>query len=225
MFGKDTLVVALKLFVITAVAAFCLAFVNKVTAPVIAENSAKAQTEALRGVLSEAKEFKQSTSIPQSSVEGTTIESLNIGFSDSEIVGYAVNVISNAGYGGDIKVMVGIDKDLAVTRIEILESSETAGLGANASKPEFKGQFEGAKNPLTVVKGTAKQDEISAIASATITSKAVTSCVNAAIEAAGEVHNSNIAESVKETEKKLEEIKQETEKQINAPVEEGEAKE
>ena len=60
MLGKDAILVSLKLFVITAVAAFCLAFVNKVTAPVIAENSAKAEDRALRTVLAAAEEFKSS---------------------------------------------------------------------------------------------------------------------------------------------------------------------
>lgn len=223
MFGKETIVVAIKLFVITAVAALCLAFVNKMTAPVILENAEKAQTEALRAVLAEADEFKKSAASFEGEDSSVTVDSVNIGFANSEVVGYAVTVTSNAGYGGDVKVMVGIDKDLAVTKIEILESSETAGLGANASKPKFKNQFEGAKGTLSVVKGAATNGEISAIASATITSKAVTSCVNAALVAAGELENSDAAENVAQTEKKLEEIKQETEKQIGNMTEgEGE---
>ncbi|MBR2453124.1 MAG: RnfABCDGE type electron transport complex subunit G [Clostridia bacterium] len=221
MFGKETIVVAIKLFVITAVAALCLAFVNKVTAPIIAENSENAQTKALQSVLSEASEFKKSTTAFGSDDNTVTIDSVNIGFANSEVVGYAVTVTSNAGYGGDVKVMVGIDKDLAVTDIEILESSETAGLGANASKPKFKDQFKGAKGVLSVVKGIAKDGEISAIASATITSKAVTSCVNAALGAAEEVQKSDAAENAVQTEKKLEEIKQETEKQIGNVTEGG----
>ena len=39
MFGKEAVSISLKLFVITAIAAFCLAFVNKVTRPVIEENA------------------------------------------------------------------------------------------------------------------------------------------------------------------------------------------
>ncbi len=221
MFGKETIVVAIKLFVITAIAALCLAFVNKVTAPIILENSEKAQTKALQGVLSEASEFKKSLVNFESGDKTVTIDSVNIGFSNSEVVGYAVTVTSNAGYGGDVKVMVGVDKDLAITDIEILESSETAGLGANASKPKFKDQFKGAKGELSVVKGVAKNGEISAIASATITSKAVTSCVNVALTAAEELQKTNAAENVVETEKKLEEIKQETEKQIGNVTEGG----
>ncbi len=219
MFGKDVIFVSLKLFVITAVAAFCLAFVNKVTATVIAENAAKAENDALRTVLAQADEFK-SSELPETSVEGVSIEKFNIGLKKAETVGYVVTAVSNAGYGGDIKVMVGIDKNLTVTRIQILESSETAGLGANASKPSFAGQFEGTKGGLEVVKGQAKEGQISAIASATVTSKAVTACVNAAVEAAVE-KSENAAATAEETAKKFEEIKQETEAQMGDAATEG----
>lgn len=219
MFGKDAILVSLKLFVITAVAAFCLAFVNKVTAPVIAENSAKAENRALRTVLVAAEEFK-SSDVPETKIEGVTIEKFNIGLANAETVGYVVTAVSNAGYGGDIKVMVGIDKDLTVTRIQILESSETAGLGANASKPGFAGQFEGTKGGLEVVKGKAEEGQISAIASATITSKAVTACVNAAVEAATEKNEDDVL-AAEETVKKFEAIKQETQAQIGETVTEG----
>lgn len=218
MFGKDAIVISLKLFIITAVAALCLAFANKVTYPVIAENSVKAENEALRAVLAEGEEFKISE-VPEISAEGVTVEKVNVALAGGETVGYVVTAVSNAGYGGDIKVMVGVDKELAVTRIQILESSETAGLGANASKPSFAGQFEGAKDALTVVKGQAGSGQISAIASATITSKAVTSCVNAALEVAKEVYSSGTPENIEETAKAEEEIKQQTLQQIEGGAE------
>lgn len=218
MFGKDAIVISLKLFIITAVAALCLAFANKVTYPVIAENSVKAENEALRAVLAQGEEFKTSE-VPAASVKGVTIEKVSVALAKGETVGYVVTAVSNAGYGGNIKVMVGIDKNLAVTRIQILESAETAGLGANASKPAFAGQFEGAKGALTVVKGAAGQGQISAIASATITSKAVTSCVNAALEVAQEKQNSGAADSIEETAKAEEEIKQQTLQQIEGGAE------
>ncbi len=220
MFGKDTVFISLKLFVITAIAAFCLAFVNKVTAPVIAENSARAEEEALRVVLEEAESFKASD-ITETSVQGVALEKINIGLKGSETVGYVVTAVSSEGYGGDIRVMVGIDKKLAVTKIQILESSETAGLGANASKPEFSGQFEKKNGPFAVVKGAAaKETEISAISSATVTTKAVTSCVNAALEAAAEKQESGAERNVEETAKAEEEIKQQTIEQIEGGAEE-----
>ncbi len=213
MFGKDAIVTSLKLFIITAVAALCLAFANKVTFNTIQANALKTEQEALSVVLPAGEKF-ENTDVPKVSVDGVTVEKVNVAMSGDKVEGFVVTAVSNAGYGGDIKVMVGIDKNLEVTRIEILESSETAGLGANASKPKFADQFKGAKNPLTVVKGQAGENQISAISSATITSKAVTSCVNAALEVANEKHKSGSAETIEGTAKKEEEIKQQTQEQI-----------
>lgn len=214
MFGKDAVYISLKLFAITAIAAFFLAFVNKVTAPVIAENSARAEEKALRVVLEEAESFKTSE-ITESSVQGVSIEKINIGLKGTKTIGYVVTAVSSEGYGGDIRVMVGIDKNMAVTKIQILESSETAGLGANASKPEFSGQFIKKQGPFSVVKGAAKKEnDISAISSATVTSKAVTNCVNAALEVAGKKQESGTEKNIEETAKAEEQIKQQTIEQI-----------
>ncbi len=218
MLNKETLITSLKLFIITAVAAFCLAAVNKITLPIIAENNAAAEVRAQQDVLPSALEFIESEA-KQPEDSTVTIEKMTVGLSmngDGRVAGYVVTAVSNAGYGGNIKVMVGINKDLVVNRIKIMESAETAGLGANASKPKFADQFIGAKERLSVVKGEAGKNEISAIASATITSKAVTSCVNAAIEAAQAKAADN---KVEETVQKLEEIKQETAAQISEEVE------
>ncbi len=218
MLNKETLITSLKLFIITAVAAFCLAAVNKITTPIIADNNAAAEVRAQQDVLPSALEFIASEA-KQPEDSTVTIEKMSVGLSmngDGRVAGYVVTAVSNAGYGGNIKVMVGINKDLQVNRIKIMESSETAGLGANASKPKFADQFIGAKERLSVVKGEAGENEISAIASATVTSKAVTSCVNAAIEAAQAKAADN---KVEETVQKLEEIKQETAAQISEEVE------
>ncbi|MBR5614694.1 MAG: RnfABCDGE type electron transport complex subunit G [Clostridia bacterium] len=214
MLNKETVLISLKLFIITAVAALCLAVVNKITTPIIAENNLAAEVKAQQEVLPDAADFT-TVEIPVVKSDNVTIEKMTGGLqaeNSSTIVGYVVTAVSNAGYGGDIKIMVGIDNNLKVTRIKILESSETAGLGANASKPEFARQFEGAADSLTVVKGAAKSGEISAIASATITSKAVTSCVNTALEAA---KLKSTDSKVEETAQKLEQIKQETQSQIS----------
>lgn len=42
-----------------------------------------------------------------------------------------------------MEIMVGVDNDLKLTGIDIVSSSETAGLGKNASKESFRSQFEG----------------------------------------------------------------------------------
>ncbi len=220
MLNREVLTVSLKLFVITAAAALCLAAVNTVTAPVIAENAAKADTEAQREVLSAASEFKKSEfsekDTPEGAAAGVRIESLNVGLDGNGTVGYVVTAVSNAGYGGDIRVMIGIDKDIKVTRVKILESSETAGLGAKASTPAFSGQYEGRNGKMEVVKGDAKgENEISAISGATITSRAVTSCVNAALEQVAAKAADGSADTAAAVNEKLEETKKATDMQIN----------
>lgn len=186
MFGKNAIVIALKLFIITAIAALCLAYVNKITEPIIAENAEKTKVEALNKVLSDAKDFSDPME-SELSENGVDIEEIYVASDENGVAGYVVTAVSHEGYGGDIEVMVGIDKEFKVTKIEILESSETAGLGANASQPKFAGQFEGKSGGLTVVKGDAADGQISAISSATVTSKAVTNCVNLSVKAAESV--------------------------------------
>ena len=102
---------------------------------------------------------------------------------ETGVVGWCVNV-SSKGYGGMVGFVVGITKDGTVKAINILSHSETPGLGAKSTEPEFYTQFNDKdKLPLKVVKGSASNpDEIAAISGATITSNAVTDGVNGAVK-------------------------------------------
>lgn len=164
--------VAIILFVITAVAAAILAVVNNFTAPVIAENERQAQEIAMRTVLPDAVDFaEEKVTLSENSIVSQIYKS---------DAGYAVKVAPN-GYGGAISMIVGIDNNLKVTGIEIISQSETAGLGAKCTNSDFKAQFIGKTENIAVSKNGAKDNEIDAISSATITSKAVTKGVNEAI--------------------------------------------
>lgn len=80
-------------------------------------------------------------------------------------------------------MMVGIDTELNVTGVKIINMSETPGLGAKASEDSWLSQFKGKNDIISVVKtGNAKDNEINAISGATITSKAVTQGVNDSLE-------------------------------------------
>ena len=85
-------------------------------------------------------------------------------------MGYVVTSTSKDGYGGAITVSVGIEADGTVSGIEFLTLAETAGLGMNADKPEWKGQYAGKNVDLfTVTKNGASADnEINAISGATL---------------------------------------------------------
>lgn len=164
---------ALSLFLICAVSAGILAFVNSVTSPMITENNLKAADEARLRILPEAEEFSEKTD-----------ESGNVYFEGTKngaAVGY-VFTTSASGYGGQIDVMTGVSSEGTVTGISILTINETPGLGMNAKKDSFISQYAGQKGPFSVIKNqSAGPDEIAAITSATITSKAVTNAVNEAL--------------------------------------------
>lgn len=174
--------VGLILFAITAVSALVLATINAATAPVIAENNAKKQAEAMRTVLPEAAEFSSESLLGELEIDNVSAVYEAKDKSGSSI-GYAVMAEPN-GYGGEISMVVGVNPDMTVSGIDIISQSETASLGAKCVNEDFKAQFVGKKSEISVVKNGGDDNSIDAISSATITSKAVTKGVNSAIEAA-----------------------------------------
>ncbi len=153
---------------ITLVAAMLLAGVNHITKPKIAAAEEKAIQDAMKAILPQADSFEQMN------------DNVFKGMKDQNPVGFCVNV-TTSGYGGAIEMMVAIDSDAQVCGIEILSHSETAGLGAKATEPEFKNQFSKKNSTLEVVKTkTESPDQITAITGATITSRAVASGVDEA---------------------------------------------
>lgn len=167
------------LFAVTAVTGMILGFVQWGTSYAIRRAELEAKSEALRNVMPEALRFEDVEAVPDDFVTEIQ-EALN---DAGEKVGYCFTVASQ-GYGGPVSFVVGVTKDGTVRAINILSHSETPGLGARSTEPEFYGQFENRTQlPLKVVKGEAgAADEISAISGATITSSAVTNGVNAAVE-------------------------------------------
>ncbi len=162
------------LFIITALVAFLLGLINYITADKIAANT-KAKTEAAMSAVLAADSYEEAPYTDQTGLVRKVFTATNGG----ENVGYVVEVSPN-GFGGEINLVVGIGADKAVTGISIVKMSETSGLGANASKTEFREQFVGKSGTLAVTKDGG---EIAALTGATITSRAVTSGVNAALAA------------------------------------------
>ena len=101
---------------------------------------------------------------------------------DSETGEYAVEV-TPSGFGGQITMMVGVDKSGKVLGISLISHTETAGLGAVAAADTengkaFREQFVGLSGALTVGAG----GQVDALTGATITSQAITDGVNAAVK-------------------------------------------
>ena len=171
---KNIIIPTVALFVICLVCTLLLALANNVTAPIIDELAEKTEVESRLKVLSTASTFEDGKG------DGFTYVT---GLNDAkEIEGY-VFVTTTKSYGGDLQVMTGVDKDGKVTGVEILSISDTAGLGMNAQKQEFRDEFKGLVNGIKVQKNAANPDnnEVHALTGATITSNAVATAVNEAL--------------------------------------------
>ena len=164
---------AITLLLITAVVAAALAAVNSVTAPRIqAINEQKTQT-AIEAVLpggGESIAFTDDTGLVSTVYQGQS--------------GYAVEV-NPAGFNGTVTMMVGVDNTGKVLGISIVNHTETAGLGAVSAENStagnaFRGQFAGMSGSVSVTKDGGQVD---ALTGATITSRAVCTGVNAALDA------------------------------------------
>lgn len=168
---KYILKLTLTLLLITAVVAGLLGFVNSLTADKIAENTAKKANEAMQTVL------------PSASYE--KIEASKEGVSEAykSENGYVVRVTAN-GFGGAIDLMVGVDLDGKVTGISVISHSETASLGAECTREDWRAQFVGISGELKVTKDGG---EIEALTGATVTSRAVANAVQLALEFVKEV--------------------------------------
>lgn len=109
---------------------------------------------------------------------------------DGNKIGY-IFITSAKGYGGEIQIMTAVNPDVSVAAVEILDASgETPGLGQNVTKPDWYSQFTKLIKGITVVKGgtaNAENNEINAVTGATISSKAVTTAVNQALDYATEI--------------------------------------
>ncbi len=186
--SREIIRMVVTLFAISLICSSILGVVNAVTKDKIAEIEAETRAAAMREVLPDAETFTDVSDAlsEEFKTENTITGIFSATASDGADAGYAV-MVAPRGFGGEIVMIVGIGTDGAVTGVVITEMSETAGLGTKANDPAFLSQYAGKSGSLSVVKGEAGENQISAITGATVTSRAVTTGVLAAMKAAAAV--------------------------------------
>lgn len=170
--AKEILKPTVTLFTICLVIATLLAVTNLMTQDKIKQINEETTSASRALVLPGAKQFEDSAN-----------KLYAVGKNGGNVVGY-VFTTKTKSYGGDLKVMTGIDKNGKVTGVVLLTISDTPGLGLNAQKENFRNQYlqSAPEKGFEVVKtGNAGEGQINAMTGATITSKAVTKCVNEAV--------------------------------------------
>ncbi|MEA1972540.1 MAG: RnfABCDGE type electron transport complex subunit G [Candidatus Cloacimonadota bacterium] len=182
---KFYLNLAFRLFLISAIAAGVLAYMNGVTLPMIEENQKQEEINARKAVLPTATEFikqsivlpkKEETTVPnpfimQKEETDNTFEYYVGKDADGVIKGYTF-VAKKYGYSSEIKTMVGVTTDFKIQNIKIIFQSETPGLGANCEATSFAEKFVDKSGKDMVVDKDG--GEIASITGATITTRAVT---------------------------------------------------
>ena len=172
---------------ITLIAGICLGAVYEITKEPIAQAQDAAKKEAWQQVFpdADANDFEL-IDVDQKAAD-KAIKDLGVKATIDEVCtvgeeGYVVTVTDKEGYGGDIKITVGITADGTINGISILSITETAGLGMRATEPAFYEQYQGKQAEKFVVsKDGGDGEPIDALSGATITSRAVTGAVNAAL--------------------------------------------
>lgn len=170
------------LFGITLVASAGVGVVNMITVEPIAQSKQAATTAALTEVL---PPFDETTS------EELTIDEMPItvytATKGGVVAGYAVQSMSKLGFSGAVRMMVGFDPDGRVVNINVLEQTETPGLGTkmcdegNPLLGSVKGQRLEDKQ-LVDGKLAVRKDggDVDALTAATISSRAYVDAVNRA---------------------------------------------
>ncbi len=180
---KSTLLnMVVVLFTITLIGSAGVGFVNMITEKPIAEAKKAATVTALNEVL---PAFDATTS------EKLTIDEMPIvvyvATKDGQVSGYAVQTMTKQGFSGRVRLMVGFTPAGEVYNVNVLEQSETPGLGtkmADAGNPllaAVKGQkLENKKLVGGRLAVTKDGGDVDALTAATISSRAYLDAINRA---------------------------------------------
>ncbi|MFA6635852.1 MAG: RnfABCDGE type electron transport complex subunit G [Candidatus Omnitrophota bacterium] len=169
--NSDVFKMITALACVGVISAVALVFVYNYSVPKIIENVNRATQEGIKNIFPKADKIKETSFAGVYEVKNKAGKDL----------GYAFTAEGN-GYQGKIQLIAGVDKEFkTLSGMEVLESQETPGLGAEISG-DFRKQFSGlsVSNGIEYVKNKKpeKPGQIEAITGATISSRAVVNMLN-----------------------------------------------
>ena len=164
---KEFVMPVLVLALLCLLVSGALAFGNRLTAPVIEEAAAQRMEAAIRDIMPRADEFVllEAEGLPNT-VTGVYRTTNNVGF---------IFMITTSGYGGEIKLICGVDPAGKIIKTAVLAQTETRGLGTPVFEEGHAGQYRGKdRNSI---------ESVQAISGATISSKAFKKGIRDSLEA------------------------------------------
>ena len=195
---------AIVLTAIAVVAGGLLAWVNNITSGPIEEINNQAIENGIKSVILGERDIEFRVEEPTEK-DGFIFH--NVYDMNENLLGTAVESTDKNGFGGDLKIMVGLDPEGVILGYEVLEHSETPGLGAQANGwfRQKSGEVAEQSTVTTLLLGAPGKPgnhniigmnpgddlmmvskdggDVDAITASTITSKAFLRAVNAAYKA------------------------------------------
>ena len=193
---KYIITLTVTLFITCVIVAGLLGLVNGVTAGPIAEINLQKTQEAMLAVVADPDNTTFSESplentqamTDAASAAGGTLGDIYEAQVNGETVGYAVTV-SASGSQGTIEMMVGVDAEGTVTGVSIVSHSETSGIGTKIMNNDLLDSGVGVLDQFigkSAADGTLSVGtNVDAITGATVSTRGVTTGVNAALAAVG----------------------------------------
>ena len=177
---KDLIKMVVVLTVISVVAGYLLATTNKITKAPIAAARLAEKLDAMKKVLPDYdNDPAANTCVVQEAGKQWTFY---VARKQGAFAGAAFEATSDQGYNGTIRILAGILPDNSIKGLEIVEQTETPGLGAKISASAFKDQFQG--KAIFSTRWMVKKDggDIDAVTGATISPRAVVSALKTGLE-------------------------------------------
>ena len=165
---KELVLPVIVLVVICLVCSALLAVLNDVTAPIIEENTKADTLAAYLSVLPGG-----TTDGDMTELEGLTTPDV-LGAVTTSSGAAAVKAASSGYSGKDVTVYVAFDTEGAISNISVDASTQTTGIGSKVAEEGFTSGFIGC--------AVSSGNPVDGVASATYSSNAVFSAVNAAID-------------------------------------------
>ncbi len=189
--GKSTLRGALILLAFAFVGTFVLAFTYQSTREPIARAEEAVKLKLLNQVLPPAirdnELLEDTVTLAPSPLLGTDAPGLAYrARRDGRVTGIALEAVAPNGYGGKIRLIVGVAPDGRVLGVRVVAHNETPGLGdfIEIGKSGWTRNFDGRQLAGNAGAWRVKKDggTFDAVAGATITSRAMVEAVRRALE-------------------------------------------
>jgi len=172
----------LTLVVITLISGFLLGYVNQITMGPKEKVQKERKIQALKNVLPSFDNDIMKDVIWIKYPNSNDSTEIYKAYKNNEIQAFALTGISEKGFNGTVKTMIGFNPDGSIINIVVLDQKETPGLGTKMKDEKFLKQFLN-KNPTNFnLKVKKDGGQVDALTGATISSRAFTETIQSSFQ-------------------------------------------